>query len=79
MVQLSDYQGVCGRGPLRDRLILCKALAYAMQAIQALPTVQQEYSDALDMRLMLDHMTKDFIDSEFFIENAKKHIAGTGF
>jgi len=70
--------GITGRGPMRDRFILCNALAYAIVTINRLPPRQQEASNARDMEVILDHLTERFLSSEHFLEGALRHIDGIG-
>ena len=50
--------GITGRGPVRDRLILCNALAYAIITIDRLPEERQEASNARDMETMLNYLAQ---------------------
>jgi hypothetical protein len=58
----------------RDRLIICKALGYAIEAIGKLPPEWQEASDREDMILLLIHLSKDQLPVSFYISTAKRHL-----
>lgn len=75
---MSD-KSITGRGPMRDRLILCNALAYAILTIERLPERQQEYSNKEDMKVMLDHFGSGFLGVEHWMEVARNHMDGTFF
>ena len=47
---------------LRGQLIMAKALAYAMSAIDALPVERQEWSDRQDMAYMLGECFSAFAE-----------------
>lgn len=68
--------GITGRGTMRDRYILCNALAYAITVIGRLPIERQEASNANDMKLMLNHLTKGFVPAKHFMEGAIWHLDG---
>lgn len=74
-----ETTSITGRGPMRDRLILCNALAYAILTIERLPDRQQEFSNKEDMKLMLNHFASEFLGVEHWMEVARNHMDGTGF
>jgi hypothetical protein len=59
----------------RDRLILCKALAYAIETIENLPDQWQEVSDKEDMIALLDALTKN---AGHYRIGARSHIERRG-
>jgi hypothetical protein len=59
----------------RDHYIICKALAYAITAIERLPDRWQEASDKEDMRRLLAAMTED--PNHYFI-SARAHLERRG-
>jgi hypothetical protein len=64
---------------MRDQLILCNALAYAILTIERLPRRQQEYSNKEDMKLVLEHLASNFLGVEHWMEVARNHMDGTFF
>jgi hypothetical protein len=60
----------------RDRLIIAKALAYAIQAIEALPESRRENSDQVDMKRMLRAISEDDVELEMFMQGALSHLLG---
>jgi hypothetical protein len=58
----------------RDGYLICKALAYAIEAIHALPRKWQEEGDAEDMRLLLEAMAPDDAELQLYIQNAHRHL-----
>jgi len=75
----TNEQGITGRGQMRDTLIVCNALAYAILTIERLPVDQQEYSNMQDMRAMLEHIASQFLGVDYFISGARRHMDGEGF
>jgi len=63
----------------RDRLVMCKALAYAIVTIERLPRQQQEVSDKEAMLALLDQRAPANLGTEWFLERAIKNIDGTEF
>jgi hypothetical protein len=64
----------------RDSVIMRKALAYAIVAINQLPSEQREWSDMRDMRRLLDHLVGASAEGvEFYLDNAISHLNGYGF
>jgi ketosteroid isomerase-like protein len=59
----------------RDGFIIRKALAYAITAIERLPSRWQEVSDAADMKRLLESMCDDF-NLQHHIVSAVRHIDG---
>jgi hypothetical protein len=55
----------------RDRYITCKALAYAILAIERRPKRWQEYNDMQDMRMLLMELSGE---PDFYLEGARRHI-----
>jgi hypothetical protein len=76
---MDNDNSITGRGTTRDRYILCNALAYAIITIERLPIEQREASDREDMILMLEHLSKGFLDSSFFMTGALAHLDGVDF
>ncbi len=70
---------ITGRGPMRDRFILCNTLAYAILTIERLPKRQQEYSNKEDMKLLLEYMSGDFLGAQHWMDVARHHMDGVGF
>jgi hypothetical protein len=60
----------------RDHTIICKALAYAIVAIEHLPEKWQEWSDKEDMRALLDAMAGE--DRDYIITTARSHLERRG-
>ncbi len=58
----------------RDRAITVKALAYAIVTIEALPDIQQEWSDCEDMRLLLKTLCPSEFERQRAIDNARLHL-----
>lgn len=74
-----ETTSITGRGPMRDRLILCNALAYAILTIERLPQQQQEWSNKEDMKLMLNYFASEFLGVVHFMDGARNHMDGVGF
>lgn len=60
----------------RDGLVVCKALAYAIEAIGHLPKQWQEWSDREDMLKLLDVISNS--DAERFRVGARSHFERRG-
>jgi hypothetical protein len=60
----------------RDGYIMCKALAYAIETIERLPTRWQEWSDKEDMKALLTHHGERMFGTEYFYQSARHHIDG---
>jgi hypothetical protein len=58
----------------RDNYIIAKALAYAIQAIDDLPTHWQEKGDQDDMKRLLEHMIASDDQLAEVQENARNHL-----
>src|SRR5262245_15671799 len=59
----------------RDRYIIAQALAYAHETIMRLPVRWQEYSNACDMRRILEASFRPQM-VEMVTENVKRHLDG---
>jgi hypothetical protein len=59
----------------RDGLIICKALAYAIAAIEALPEEWQEWSDKEDVVNLLRFYTDN---ADYFMTGARSHLERRG-
>jgi hypothetical protein len=68
---MKKREGVTGR----DGMILCKALAYAITAIEHLPDRWQEWSDKEDMRMLLHAMTQQ---ADYYFVGARSHLERRG-
>jgi hypothetical protein len=62
----------------RDGLIVMKALAYAIVAIERLPDKWQEWSDKEGMRKLLDAMTSDQDERDWYLLGARLHLEHRG-
>jgi hypothetical protein len=60
----------------RDGYIVCKALAYAIAAIEHLPERWQEHSDKEDMRALLNAFARH--RSQYFMTGAQAHLERRG-
>jgi hypothetical protein len=60
----------------RDHAAICKALAYAIVAIERLPDLWQEWSDKEDMRALLDVIAGK--DRDYYITTARAHLERRG-
>jgi hypothetical protein len=56
----------------RDHLIICTALAYAIEVIERLPFERKEWSDQQDMVLLLQALSKN---PKVFRDNAVWHLS----
>ncbi len=59
----------------RDHSILCKALAYAIETIEALPEQWQEWSDKENMIGLLQHLT---VHPDHYRVLARSHMKRRG-
>jgi hypothetical protein len=60
----------------RDGYIICKALAYAIAAIERLPEQWQEHGDREDMRALLNAVAGH--GSRYFMTAARAHLERRG-
>ena len=63
----------------RNNVIIMKALAYAIVAIERLPEQWQEWGDKEDMRALLDAMAGSAIYHDHFITEARGFLERRGF
>ena len=61
----------------RDHAITCKALAYAIVAIERLPEMWREESDKEDMRRLLEAHTDEF-NRNYYLTTARAHLERRG-
>jgi hypothetical protein len=62
----------------RDRHVVVKALSYAIAAIEALPSRQQEFGDKEDMKRLLEHMVGGDAELAQLQRSARAHLTGDG-
>ena len=62
----------------RDGYIIAQALAYAIEAIGALPPERREESNRTDMKRLLDAMIDSDRALARVIQNAHAHLIGDG-
>lgn len=74
MTDIKEYKGFSGRGIMRDQLVICKALAYAIIIIERQPFAFRETSDMEDMKLALEYYSLSFLGVTHFMEEARQHI-----
>lgn len=67
-------EGVTGR----DSYIVAKALAYAIEAIEALPPEWQEGGDQGDIKKLLDRMVSEDADLAEVQRSARNHLTRGG-
>lgn len=60
----------------RDRHLILKALAIAVEAIEAAPERQRPISDQADMKRLLDHMAPDDVELETYARSAAWIVRG---
>jgi hypothetical protein len=58
----------------RDGLIIAKALAYAIEAISALPPWRQEASDMSDMKRLLDAIVTSNAELERLLATVRRRL-----
>ena len=63
----------------RDGYVIAKALAYAIEAIAALPEERQELGDQDDMKAILEAMYPGDGQLAHLIQGARAHLTGEGF
>ena len=61
----------------RDGYLVHKSLAYAIEAIERLPEERQEVSDQADMKVLLEHLVRNDLELQIYIDSARRHLDGT--
>jgi len=62
----------------RDRDLIIQALLYALTTIEQLPPNRHEWSDAEDMRTLLDHLVPDAAQRDAMLREARSLVTGEG-
>ena len=62
----------------RDRDLIVQALLYALVTIEQLPPNRHEWSDAEDMRTLLDHLVPDDAQRDGMLREVRSIVTGEG-